>query len=77
MEAATETVKLLNEEDTHLLAMAEPSLSIEHLEDMIDRMASEDMEIGKMNRWLGWIQAAAVATSSVVDLETCKKINKG
>jgi len=54
-----------------------PEFSIEHLLDMQVRANTNahDMSDEKLNRWLGWIQAAVVA-SGVMSLEDVKTINR-
>lgn len=52
-------------------------LSLAHLEEM-ERQVNQDpsMSYGKLCRWLGWMQAAVVA-SGVAVLEDMKDINRG
>ena len=50
-------------------------LSYRHLTSMVANMSKGDMPEDKMNRYLGWIQAAVVASSRLT-LEDMKKINR-
>ncbi len=49
-------------------------LGTEHLLSMLDRM-DDSMSVGKLNRWLGWIQASVVA-HGFSDLDHMKAHNK-
>lgn len=63
------------------LVPVEHSMTIEHAEDMLARI-EEAEETGdrfseaKLGRWLGWVQAAAVAAGVGMTLEDMKEINK-
>jgi len=52
-----------------------PELSFEHLVDMHEQIKADDtMSDGKLNRWLGWMQAAIVSWGHST-LEDMKQIN--
>lgn len=51
----------------------DPSLTLAHAIDM-QRRITPDFSEAKLGRWLGWIQAAAVA-NGIGTLETYKTIN--
>ena len=48
-----------------------------HLMSMVSRMQTDEtMSIGKLNRWLGWVQAAVFAfAQGAITLEQMKDIN--
>jgi len=46
-----------------------------HFHDMRARMDQGDLDEGKIGRWLGWIQGAAVAHRWLT-LDQCKAINR-
>lgn len=50
-------------------------VSMEHVVDMYDRIRTGDFSQGKLNRWLGWMQAVCVM-HGVLTLDECKEINK-
>lgn len=49
-------------------------LDLAHLQDMRNRI-TDDFSESKLGRWLGWAQAAVVA-SGIADLEAMKEINR-
>lgn len=52
------------------------SLSLEHCRAMLASMKSQEpMSEGKVNRWLGWMQASCVAAGCAT-LEDMKQINR-
>jgi hypothetical protein len=71
-------------EDTMILANAKwrdrPNLNnvseYEHLIEMCDKMRAGGMSYGKLNRWLGWMQATICSWNCGVTLEDMKSINK-
>jgi hypothetical protein len=48
---------------------------ISHLFEMESRIKSEDFTVGKLNRWLGWMQAVIVVCTDAT-LDEMKEINK-
>lgn len=52
-----------------------PELGYPHLAKMVEEMETGQLSEDKMNRYLGWIQAAVVASSGLT-LDDIKKINK-
>jgi hypothetical protein len=50
-------------------------LSYKHIVGMYSRITSEFSE-GKLGRWLGWAQAALVASGCGVTLDHMKELNK-
>lgn len=63
------------------IASLDSSLHPEHLSDMLAQMENNanpqggEFSEGKLNRWLGWMQAAGVALGAL-SLEDCKGISK-
>lgn len=51
-----------------------PELTFEHCLDMLQRMQEPNFSYGKQCRWLGWMQAACVASTDCT-LEQMKNIN--
>ena len=58
----------------HLAPTTGP-LSMKHLMDMHVRAQSPEMSEGKLNRWLGWMQAAVVSWGDLT-LDDMKEINR-
>lgn len=54
-----------------------PHLDYKHLVNMQQQMQADPfMDLGKMNRWLGWIQAAVNhGTIGGVDLDSLRSVN--
>lgn len=77
LEAAKATVYLARAKDMGLSINEEldDSLTLQHLEEMLVKMNAGGMSYGKMCRWLGWMQAAVVA-SGVATLEDMKRLNE-
>lgn len=53
------------------------SLGLAHMQSMLDRIEAnpEGFSEAKLGRWLGWAQAALVASGVGVTLEDVKQIN--
>ncbi len=73
--AALETVRRVRNSEKSLRFPKTGSLSLKHLEEMVERMSYNGLSAGKSNRWLGWIQCACVAGNALT-LEQCKEINQ-
>lgn len=54
----------------------EGSLSLEHIISMQEEMRTLPMSEDKLNRWLGWAQAAVVADKKAT-LDDMREINRG
>lgn len=62
---------------TSFVADGPEEMSLTHLDGMLGRMREPSMSFGKLNRWLGWMQAAAVAGSGGrITLADMKEINR-
>lgn len=72
--AAKVTMEVWRDRGGHLSSEA-GSLSYHHCVGMLNQMAKGEFSYGKMCRWLGWMQAACVA-SGAATLETMKDINR-
>lgn len=56
----------------------EGPLGLDHLENMFRKVTSvegQDFSEGKLNRWLGWMQAACCAAGALT-LEQAKDLNR-
>lgn len=55
----------------------DPELTLDHARDMLRRIEEDpnSFSSSKRGRWLGWMQAAAVAAGAL-SLARCKEINK-
>ena len=53
----------------------EGPLSFDHLSDMVTKTNDESFSIGKLNRWLGWMQCAVVSVG-IASLEDIKEMNR-
>jgi hypothetical protein len=51
------------------------STDFSHIDHMLNKMRTESMSEGKINRWLGWAQACVVV-SNIATLDEVKEINK-
>lgn len=51
------------------------SLGLDHLREMLSEVKSGQFEPGKLGRWLGWAQCAAVAADIGLTLEDMRIIN--
>ncbi|QKN87757.1 hypothetical protein IXEL_57 [Microbacterium phage Ixel] len=74
--AFKETLELAWERGMHFVEGLHPDLTYRHLVSMHDRMTlDETMSETKIGRWLGWAQAAVVA-SGVATLDEMKALNQ-
>lgn len=79
VKAARETIELIRNRAQSI--ELPDSLSLPHLLDMVQQMEADEnpqggkFSVGKLGRWLGWIQAAATALG-VLSLDEAKEINK-
>lgn len=73
MKAMEQTVKLAF--DRKMPVSTGRSLDYAHIAGMLIIMQESNFSYGKQCRWLGWAQAAVVA-SGVADLDDMKAINK-
>lgn len=76
LEAARDTMKLVHSISGGRLP-PDKSLSTDHLSAMLSVMEEGEFSEGKMGRWLGWMQASAVAMHApLITLEDMKNINR-
>lgn len=79
--AMRETVELARTRGMPTMSSDNPDLDFPHLEDMCRMMEENNspqgggFSEGKQGRWLGWVQAAIVATD-IATLDDMKAINK-
>lgn len=75
--AAAKTRDLLKQAQYQLgpIYSGDPSLSLEHLIEMLDKLESGEIDGEKGHRWLGWAQCLMCARD-VASLEDLKIINK-
>lgn len=81
LQAARDTMNLVKRHYSSEAAIRSSTLPITmryfHLEKMILEMEKNEMSESKMGRWLGWMQASAVALlHPAVSLEDMKEINR-
>lgn len=74
--AAKATLELACEHGMSRISSDNPELDWPHLCEMVEKMHITEMSEGKLGRWLGWLQAAVVATCDDITLEHMKDINK-
>ena len=77
--AAEATLRLAREYDMDGTSHDDaPKVDYGHLEYMLKSMPDFD-DLGKLNRWLGWIQAAVYSHCSMTEdvMERIKEISRG
>lgn len=77
IQAMRETLDLAREAELDLVSSDIPELDYPHLSEMVEMAAANPFSEGKLNRWLGWIQAAVMAQSNgSITLEHLKEVNR-
>jgi len=72
--AFDETVSLATQAGMPETTTLSESLGLAHLRDMQTRI-TPDFSEAKLGRWLGWAQAAVVASNVGIGLEDVKQLN--
>ncbi len=73
--AFEETLALAIREGMPEMSAVHDSLGLAHMRGMQKRIAEDSFSESKLGRWLGWAQAALVASGVGITLEDVKQIN--